>query len=159
MVSVPLDGRITSLDVLDLPLLGDEVQEIVSPGNESQGNSYQVTTEVLAAFYASYGALNGVILTSGASLLVPYAVTADATRVLFNKSVGAASYAVLGLAADQAPYGILFKDLKGDAASHNITISFTSGELCEGSSTVVISTNYGFKTINAIPSGGGWYLT
>ncbi len=96
---IPLDGRITSLQVLVPALAGDEVMEIVSPGNAAEGNSYQVSTDVLAAFFGANVSLNalsilanptaaagvGISVTVGATLtfvgatLQTVAITGDAT--------------------------------------------------------------------------------
>ncbi len=99
MAFIPLDGRITSLQVLIPALAGDEVLEIVSPGNASLGNSYQVSTDVLAAFFGANIALEadsilanptavagmGISVSIGATLdfvgtaLQTLAITGDAT--------------------------------------------------------------------------------
>lgn len=157
---IPLDGRITSQNVLGGPLNGSEVMEIVSPGTAAQGVTYQINTQVLAAFFAAYPALNTELLTAGATLVSPYPVATTDTRILFDKTLGSASYAVLPLSSSMAyPLGVLFKDIKGDAATNNITISFSGGQLCDGLSTVVINNAYGWVTINPIPGGSGWYVT
>ena len=52
---------------------------------------------------------------------------------------------------------VLIKDLKGDAFTKNITISFSGGELCDGSPSVVITDDYGWTRINPIPGGVGYY--
>lgn len=54
MVAVPIDGRITSQNILNLPLTGGEVMEIVSPGTAAAGNTYQVSTAVLRAFMSAW---------------------------------------------------------------------------------------------------------
>lgn len=161
MVSIPLDGRITSLDLLTLPLLGDEVFEIVSPGNANAGNNYQVTTAVLAAYFTGASPLlDTTVIVSGATLASPYAILTTDTRILFNKTVASASYAVAPLASSMAyAFPILIKDLKGNAFTYPIQISFTGGELCDGLSTVTIQDNYGWLTINPAPSGGAWYMS
>ena len=157
---VPLDGRLTSQNILGPPLTGGEVMEIVSPGNAAQGNTYQVTTDVLAAFFAAFPALNTDIITAGATSISPFAVETTATRVLFNKTLGSASYAALPLVASMAySQPVLFKDLKGDAATNPITISFTGGQLCDGLATLQITTAYGWVTINPVPGGSSWYMT
>lgn len=157
---VPVDGRITSQNVLPAPLNGAEVMEIVSPGNAALGNTYQVTTDVLAAFFASFPFLNTELITAGATVGSPYAVLTTDTRVLFRKILGSASYAVLPTAATMLyPVGVFFKDLKGDAETNPITISFTGGELCDGLTDVQIVTNYGWVTINPVPGGGAWYMS
>ena len=159
-VAVPQDGRLTSFTPLNLPLTGGELIYSVSPGNAALGNSYNVTTEVLAAFFAAFPFLNTEEILAGATLASPYAVQTTDTRVLFKKTLASASYAVLPLAASMAyPYGVLFKDLKGDAATNPITISFSGGELCDGLSIIEIFDAYGWVTINPVPGGGAWFLS
>ena len=160
MVAIPLDGRITSQNILTLPLVGTEVMEIVSPGNAAQGNTYQTTLDYLAAFFSAFPSLNTELITAGATLATPWPVLTTDTRLLFNKTLASASYAVLPLAASMAYLQpVLFKDLKGDAGTNAITISFSGGELCEGQSTIVINNPWGWVTLNPIPGGGGWYQT
>lgn len=156
---VPLDGRITSQNVLDLPLTGGEVMEIVSPGNAAEGNTYQVTTGVLAAFFAAFPFLfSRIVVRSGATLGSPLPIPTTATEILINKSVASASYAVAPLAGSMVyPFPVLIKDLKGDADVNPIQVSFTGGELCDGLETLTIGNPYGWVTINPVPSGGGWY--
>ena len=157
---IPLDGRITSLQVLNLPLVGTEVMEIVSPGTAAAGNNYQVPTEALAAFFAAFPILNREYIIAGATLASPYAVATTDTQILFNKTLASATYATMPLASTMAyPFGVLFKDIKGDAATNNITITFTGGQLCDGQSSVVIADNYGWVTINPVPGGSGWFMT
>src|ERR1017187_6121311 len=128
-LAIPLDGRITSQNALDLALAGDEVMEIVSPGNAARGNTYQVSTAVLAAFFAAYPFLNTEIIKAGATSISPYDVETTDTRVLFNKTLASASFAVMPLSASMAyPFGVLFKDIKGDAGTNPITITFSGGE-------------------------------
>jgi hypothetical protein len=157
---VPLDGRLTSLQVLNIPLGGGEVMEIVSPGTAAAGNNYQVTTAVLAAFFAAFQALNREDITSGATLATPYNVLPTDTQLLLNKSIGSPSYVVFPSAGSMAyPFGVLVKDLKGDAATNNITISFSGGQLCDGQSSIVLQNNYDWVTINPAPGGGAWFMT
>jgi hypothetical protein len=156
---VPTDGRLTSQNLLNLPLTGGEVMYIVSPGNAALGNSYQVTVATLAAFMAAFPKLNYELLTSGATLAHPYNVLNTDTGVLFDKTIGSASYAVLPAAGSmQFPLGVLFKDIKGDAATNNITITFSGGQLCDGLSSVEISNPYGWVNIYPLPTGSGWYM-
>ena len=165
MTMVPTDGRLTSFPVLPLALTGSEVMYIVSPGNAAQGNSYQVSVATLAAFMAAYPQLNYELLTSGATLATPYNVLTTDTGILFDKTIGSASYAVLPLAGTMvfpgggfSPLGVLFKDIKGDAATNNITITFSGGQLCDGLTQVVISNPYGWVYIYPTPTGSGWYM-
>jgi len=61
----------------------------------------------------------------------------------------------------QYPYGILIKDLKGDAATNPITINFTGGELCDGltSGQISIQNPYGWVTIAPVPGASAWYMS
>jgi hypothetical protein len=152
---IPLDGRLTSQNVLTGPLTGGEVMYIVSPGNETEGNSYQVTTATLAGFFQDLGVITEV--TSGATSGSPYPVLTNQERVLFIKGSGSASYALCPLSSTITTQDILFKDLKGDAFTNNITIEFTGGELCDGLSSVIINNDYGWLKIAPFPGGGGWY--
>jgi len=56
------------------------------------------------------------------------------------------------------PQAILVKDLKRDASTNNITITFTGGQLCDGFSSLIISTDGGAFWLNPL-SSGGWYTT
>lgn len=157
---VPTDGRITSQNILSGPLTGGEVQEIVSPGNAALGNTYQITTAVLAAFYAGFPFLNTEVILAGATSGSPYVVETTDTRILFKKTIGAASYAACPLAASMI-YGqsVFFKDLKGDAGTNAITVTFTGGELCDGQSQLQITNPYGWFAITPTPGGGSWYVS
>lgn len=158
MANVPVDGRLTSLNPLSLPLTGGEVLYIVSPGNAAFGNSYQVTVATLAAFMAAFPALNAEYITSGATSISPYAVLTTDTAILFRKTIPSASFAVMPSAVSMKfPGPVLFKDLKGDAASNKVTVSFTGGELCDGLGSVVIDSDYGWVRIAPVEGGGAWY--
>ena len=157
-LTTPADGQITSLTLLSPPLTGGEVQEIVSPGNAALGNSYQITTATLAGFYSAFPFLNTENITAGATIGSPYNVETTDTVILFNKTIGSASYAVLPSAGSMLyPFPILFKDFKGDAETNNITISFTGGQLCDGQSQVTITNDYGWVRIAPGPAGGAWF--
>ena len=158
-LQIPLDGRITSQNILSGPLTGGEVMEIVSPGNASQGNTYQVTTATQGAFYTSFPALNSEIITAGATNASPYMVETTDTRILFNKTIGSQSFAVMPLAASMLyPSGVFFKDLKGDAETNPINVTFTGGQLCDGLTVISIVDAYGWFTIFPVPGGTAWYM-
>lgn len=76
-------------------------------------------------------------------------------RVGINKAVGEATSVVAPLAADRGVLPLTIKDIKGDADSNPITITFTGGELCDGLSSLVISNPYGWVTI--YPRTGAYY--
>lgn len=154
---VPVDGRLTSLQVLNIALTGSEVMEIVAPGTAEEGNNFQVTLDVLGTFFATFGTTSTVIITSGATLVSPYSILTTTARILLNKTAGSPSYLVAPLAAGVISPSVLIKDFKGDAFTNNITVTFTGGELCDGQSQVVIDSAYGWATINPTPGGGSWY--
>lgn len=150
----PIDGRLTSQSILTGTLTGSEVMYIVSPGNAALGVSYQITTQTLASFFAAFPELNTTIIKSGASY---NALTTD-TRILVQKTIGSATSIVLPMSTTmQYPFGVFIKDLKGDAESNPITVSFTGTETCDGLSTLIINNNYGWVTVNPIPGESGWY--
>jgi len=160
MPTVPLDGRLTSQNPLTLSLKGDELTWIVSPGNAALGNTYKATVAQLAAFIAAFPTLNAETITAGATSGSPFNVETTDTRILFNKTIGSASYTLLPLAVSMVySQPVLFKDLKGDADTNPISITFTGGEFCDGLPTVEITTSYGWVTINPVVGGGAWYMT
>ena len=157
MTFVPLDGRITSLEVLNLALSGGEVMEIVSPGTAALGNNYQVTTAVLAAFYAAFPFLETTLVTAGST----YNMLTTDTRIVVDKTIGSPTSIVAPLASAMAyPFPVIIKDGKGDAGTNNITITFTGGQKIDGQSSIVIDNAYGWVTINPFPvTGASWYQT
>ena len=154
---VPLDGRLTSLETLNIALTGDEVMEIVSPGNAEEGNNYQVTIAVLAAYFSSFIEFDTVVIISGATVGTPYDILVSTDKILLNKTIASASFLIAPLASSMTAPSVFIKDLKGDADVNPIQISFTGGELCDGLSTLTIDNPYGWVTINPVPGGGGWY--
>jgi len=70
--------------------------------------------------------------------------TSDYT-VAINKTVGAATVVNLPATPTTGTFFII-KDSKGDAATHNITITPAAGNI-DGAGTLVISANYGFAAI------------
>ena len=157
MTFVPVDGRITSLQALNLPLAGGEVMEIVSPGNANLGNNYQVTTAALAAFFAAFPFLDTTLVTAGST----YNMLTTDTLILVDKTIGSPTSIVVPLAGSMAfPFPVTIKDGKGDAATNNITLTFTGGQLVDGQSSLVIDNAYGWVTINPFPvTGASWYET
>ena len=121
--------------------------EVVQPNVAN----YSITTALLAALLNAYAYVN-TIVKSGAT----YNVKTTDTRVLINKTVGSSTSVVLGLSANQ-PVPVLVRDLKGDASSNNITVTFTGGQLCDGQSSFVITTDFGGFVFNPLATGG-WYL-
>ena len=100
-----------------------------------------------------------VLVTSGATVGSPFVVPTGVNEVLLNKTVGAASWVKFNLAATYGSGAVLVKDIKGDAATNNITVEFTGGELAETLSTIVLSTNYASVRLTPLPGGGGFFIT
>lgn len=124
--------------------------EIVSPGNAANGVNYAATLAQLALIIGGGGALTFV--TSGSS----YTSVQTDTRILVNKTVGSpTTIALLGGASYFQP--VLIKDLKGDAATNNITVTFP-GTYDGIASPLTISNNYGWIWMNPLPTGN-FYAT
>lgn len=100
-----------------------------------------------------------VVITSGATVGSPFIVPTGVNEVLVNKTVGAATWIQFALASTYGATAILVKDIKGDAATNNITIQFTGGETVEGLTTIVLSTNYASIRLTPLPGGGGFFIT
>lgn len=150
-------GQMTDLPPLALEVFdGTELFEIVAPGNPALALNYRITSTQLSLLLANLISGSPVIVTDGATTGVPYVVPSTVSRVLFDKTVGAPSGALLGPAQAQL-LPVLIRDLKGDCDVNPITVTFSAGELCDGLAQVVISTPYGGYWFNPLPSGG-WYL-
>lgn len=152
---VPVDGRLTSLEVLNISLTGSEVMEIVSPGNAEFGNNFQVTTAVLGAYFASFQFQGATVVK-----VSPYIMLTTNTRLLVDLTTPGPCSILVPLAADMlAPFPVLIKDLAGiaDPDTNPITITFTDGEQIDGLDQLQITNPYGWVTINPTPGGGSWY--
>lgn len=100
-----------------------------------------------------------VVTVDGIVVASPYAVGFTDQRVLVNRAAGftgATSIILPKGAQKQGP--VLVKDLKGDAATNNITVTFALGESADGLTSVVIKVAFGAYWFNPL-SGGGYYLT
>lgn len=84
-------------------------------------------------------------------------VGADDSIIGVNKTSGAATDVALGLSSARNGHPVTIKDVKGDAATNNITFTFAGGETCDGlsSSSFTINVNYGSRTF--YPRTGGWF--
>lgn len=130
--------------------------ELVSPGNVEEGINYSITLELLSQFLIN-ATVTPTIITSGATTGDHYAALTTDTRILLNKTVASASYVDLGDATDRGYLPVMVRDLKGDANTNNITVSFTG--TCDGlSSPIVIDAPYGGWVFNPL-ADGNWYLT
>lgn len=149
-------GQMTDLPEFPGPFDGTELFEIVAPGNVEEGINYSVTLLLLAQYIIGF-VTDPTIITSGATIGSPYAALVADTRILLNKTVGAASYVNLGAPGIRSFSPVMVRDLKGDADTNNITISFT-GTADGIASPIVISNPYGGWVFNPL-SNGNWYLT
>lgn len=123
------------------------------------GTTKRVLLSTIAAQIAPSGGAT-VVVTSGATIGSPFNVPAGISRVLFNKTIGASSYALMALSSTYtSSASILIKDIKGDAVTDPITINFTGGELADGQSQIVLSTAYAGILLTPYPLGGGFYIT
>lgn len=143
---------ITSLPIA-IGLVGDEPFICVQAGTTKQ-----VALSTISAFINPTVPSTTVTITSGATTISPFAVPVGVGTVLVDKAIGAATGLLFGLSANYAGSSIFVKDIKGDAATNNITLEFSGGEMAEGLSTVVINANYGQVRIAPLPLGGGWYI-
>ena len=153
MVSfVPSDGRLTSQNVLSGPLTGSEVMYIVSPGNATNGQSYQITTSVLATFFNSFFPLNPTIVNA------TYASVATDTRLLVELSpVSPITITMLSSSSYSQP--ILIKDVNGTISSvDTVTIDFSGGQTADGLTSITLQTAYAGIWLNPLTSGG-FYIT
>jgi hypothetical protein len=157
MANNPIDGRLTSFNPFTGTLVGTELMYIVSPGNAAAGVSYNATISVLAGFFGSFPSFNRTIIIAGAS----YNASVNDTQIFANKTAGSATGILMPAAGLMTyPGAVLIKDAKGDGNTHNITITFTGGQLCDGLASVVIDNNYGYVWITPSPGVGagatGW---
>lgn len=152
-LTVPFDGRLTSQNVLSGPLDGTAVIYIVSPGNVSLGNSYQVTLNTLATFFGSFGV--PTVITVGPT----YASAKTDTRILANLTAPGV-LTITMLASAQYSQPILIKDIAGNVDNINtLTTVFSGGQLADGQSSIVLQNAYAGFWLNPLPSGNGFYVT
>lgn len=148
-------GQMTDLPVYDAEYDPTALLELVSPGNVEEGVNYSITLALLSQFII-VGLTLTTIVTEGATVSDPYEVSEEEQRILLNKTVASASYVDIGGGADRIT-PVMVRDLKGDANTNNISVSFTG--TCDGlSSPIVIDAPYGGWVFNPLESGN-WYLT
>jgi hypothetical protein len=153
----PSDGRITSLANYTAALIGAELFPVVAPGNAASGVNYNITANQLAQSLARLAGTT-VFVLAGATQANPYLVPISAGVVLFNKTVGTASWAQLPQASlMQYGQSVFFKDFKGDAATNEISVIFSNSETCDSQTTMIINAPYGWITLSPTLGGGSWY--
>jgi hypothetical protein len=151
---IPLDGRLTSLQLFSIMLAGTEVMEMVTPNNQATGQNYQITTALLALYFGGFPFINPTKVPQGSV----YNIKSTDTRILIVAGSVGPTTLIAPLAASMiVPFPVLIKDTIGNAFNDNITTTFTGIELCDGQAEVVISSDYGWVTINPTPGGGSWY--
>lgn len=120
--------------------------EIVSPGNPNTAVNYSITLAQLVPLIIS-GSYQPTFVTSGSV----YNSVATDTRILVNKTVGSpTSVVLLGGASYVLP--VLVKDLKGDAATNPITVTFVSGTL-DTLASITINNPFGYFWFNPLANG------
>lgn len=153
-------GQMTDLPVFTGSLDGTELLEIVAAPagqtNEAAGVNYQIPSLVLAKLVIGLGDIP-TIITAGATVGSPYVALITDSRILLNKTAGAASYVNIGGGVARANIPVMVRDVKGDADVNNITVIFTG--TCDGlASPIVISSAYAGYIFNPLPNGN-WYLS
>jgi len=151
-ITTPLDGRLTSQNILTGPLDSTAVLYIVSPGNATEGNSFQVSLATLATFFGSF--INPTIIKTGTS----YASVGTDTRILLELSA-ASAFTITLLASSSYTQPILVKDVFGTVSeSDELTILFSNGQTADGQTSVVLRDAYAGIWLNPL-TAGNWYLT
>jgi hypothetical protein len=151
-ITTPLDGRLTSQNILTGPLDSTAVLYIVSPGNATAGNSFQVSLSTLGTFFGSF--INPTILKTGTS----YASVGTDTRILLELSA-ASAFTITLLSSSSYTQPILVKDVFGTVSeSDELTILFSNGQTADGQTSVVLRDAYAGIWLNPL-TAGNWYLT
>lgn len=119
--------------------VGQEVFSILSNGNVTHGGATALHIDATAVTHAAS----------------PYAVLATDTIIPVDTTGGTVT---VNLPATATAAGTIYivKDVGGDAGTNNITVSAGGTTHIDGSTTVVISTNYG---VARIFSNGTQYFT
>jgi hypothetical protein len=153
-MAIPQDGRLTSQNILTGTLLGTEVMYIVSPGNAAQGQSYQITTATLAAYFAGFNTSTPTIIKTGSS----YPSVSTDTRILMDLTV-ATPFTITMLASTNYSQPILVKDIAGNlSGTDTLTINFSGGQTADGETSIVLTTPYDGIWLNPL-AAGGFYIT
>jgi hypothetical protein len=140
-------GQMTDLPAYPGTLDVTALLEIVSPGNVVSGINYKITIAQLALIVGSGSSAALTFVTSGAT----YNSVQTDTRILVNKTVGSPTTVSL-LAGSSYFQPVLVKDLKGDAGTNNITVTFP-GTFDGIASPLTINTNFGWIWLNPLPTG------
>lgn len=112
---------------------------------------------VFDLIYAPNSILNYIIVTAAGT----YNVQVADNIILINKTVAAANSVQLPLALARKGLPITVKDLKGDAATNQITVLPSGSETIDGLASVPINANYGgfkFWPVQTGSSTYGWII-
>lgn len=153
-------GQMTDLpEYSGVLFLGDELMEIVSPGNEEAGVNYSITTALLASLLIGLSS-SQVVIGNGEHIAPgdPYIPDPTVARIYVNKTVAEPTYIQMGLAAAQLT-DALIADTGGAVTDTNyIHVLFTGGELADGLAEVPITTPYGGYFVRPVVSLNKWHL-
>jgi hypothetical protein len=154
MASIPSDGRLTSLNSFTGTLVGTELWYMVSPGNAAQGQSFNIITNVMANYFASFPTLNPTFIKIAES----YSSQATDTRILVDLTIaGIVTITMLPSVSYIQP--VLIKDIAGNLSSVNTTtINFSSGQTADGLTSIVLQVPYSGIWLNPL-TAGGFYIT
>jgi hypothetical protein len=158
-------GQMTDLpSFTPLSFEGSELFEIVSgnplPTTSNNAVNYSITSALLAALVLKFVA-TPVIITQGqyTNPASPYLVPASVGRIYVNKGTPEPTYIKL---AAVAGYTLepLISDIAGtvDAAGNGIFVTFSSGQLADGLSTVPITTGYAGYFFRPVIALNSWHL-
>lgn len=93
-------------------------------------------------------------VTSGATV----DVSSSEAGVGINKTVGSSTIVNLPASASRLGKPTVVVDIKGDAATNNITIVPTGIETVAGATSETIANNFGARELVPLPGGAGYYL-
>jgi hypothetical protein len=137
------------------PFIGTERMPIIIPDTTvSTGFTNRAITLAELSTLVPFGAFPPTILTSGATTGSPYAATATDFLILVNKTVSANTGILFPTSVGRV-LPILVKDLKGDAATYNIHVTFTGGQSADAQTDYTLIGNYVWQWF--YPYSGGWY--
>lgn len=131
---------------INSPIFGGDPQAPTPPAGDND-NSISTTAFVNAAIAANNG-ITRVVTAAGAVV-----IAINDRVVAINKAAGAPTAVTLPLAATKnGP--VIISDFKRDAATNNITIGTTGGELIQGLATLTLAGNGASAQLFPIPGIG-----
>lgn len=126
---------------------------------DSQTGVYSlVSIATLAAIGGGGGGGGGANVYTTVIAAGTYVALTTDTYILINRTVPAAGGVRLPASASKVGFPIVVKDIAGDGATHNTSVTFTGGETCDGQATITINSNYGGYRFAPLPAGG-WTIS